>query len=190
MRIEARRYVFSIMVVLLVGVAYAQTAKVETENVKAVDSQKSIQPSNTNFDNAEAVVGESKVEKEAKETLEENNSEAEAEAAAAEKAKAAESKVRTFRATAYCLKGRTALGHRVRRGLIAADPRVLPLGSTVEIVSGRYAGTYLVSDTGGKVRGNKIDIWVPSCREARRWGHRPIKLRVLKKKIRKKKARR
>src|SRR5688572_26228629 len=41
------------------------------------------------------------------------------------KAKTAGSSRGAFSATAYCLKGRTALGHGVRRGIIAADPRVL-----------------------------------------------------------------
>ena len=80
----------------------------------------------------------------------------------------------TFTATAYCLKGRTALGHGVRRGIIAADPRILRLGSRVNIGAGAYSGQYLVSDTGGAVRGRKIDIWVPNCAEARRFGRRTI----------------
>jgi 3D (Asp-Asp-Asp) domain-containing protein len=80
----------------------------------------------------------------------------------------------SFTATAYCLKGRTALGHGVRRGLIAADPRVLKLGSSVNLGAGSYSGTYLVSDTGGRVKGRKIDIWVPSCAEARRFGRRTV----------------
>ena len=41
-----------------------------------------------------------------------------------------------FSATAYCFSGRTAMGHGVRRGLIAADPRVLRLGSKVVINAG------------------------------------------------------
>jgi 3D (Asp-Asp-Asp) domain-containing protein len=80
----------------------------------------------------------------------------------------------SFTATAYCLKGRTALGHGVRRGIIAADPRVLKLGSTINLGAGSYSGSYLVSDTGGNVRGRKIDIWVPSCAEARRFGRRTV----------------
>jgi 3D (Asp-Asp-Asp) domain-containing protein len=80
----------------------------------------------------------------------------------------------SFTATAYCLKGRTALGHGVRRGLIAADPRVLKLGSSINLGAGSYSGTYLVSDTGGRVKGRKIDIWVPSCAEARRFGRRTV----------------
>ena len=83
-----------------------------------------------------------------------------------------------FTATAYCLKGRTALGHGVRRGIIAADPRVLPLGSRINI-GGGYAGTYLVSDTGSRVRGKRLDIWMPSCSEARRFGRRSVSVDYL-----------
>jgi 3D (Asp-Asp-Asp) domain-containing protein len=85
----------------------------------------------------------------------------------------------SFTATAYCLKGRTAMGHGVRRGVIAADPRVLRLGSRVNLGAGAYSGQYLVSDTGGAVRGRKIDIWVPSCAEARRFGRRTVTIGVL-----------
>lgn len=82
----------------------------------------------------------------------------------------------TFSATAYCLQGRTAMGHGVRRGIIAADPRILGLGSRVVIEGGGYSGTYLVSDTGTRVKGKKIDIWMPSCSEARRFGRRNVQI--------------
>jgi 3D (Asp-Asp-Asp) domain-containing protein len=81
-----------------------------------------------------------------------------------------------FSATAYCLKGKTAMGHGVRRGIIAADPRVLKLGSTVTINAGQWSGTYLVSDTGGRIKGKKLDIWVPSCSEARKFGRRSVQV--------------
>ena len=81
-----------------------------------------------------------------------------------------------FSATAYCFSGRTAMGHGVRRGLIAADPRVLKLGSRVYVSAGQWSGTYLVSDTGGAIKGKKIDIWVPSCGEARRFGRRTVQV--------------
>ena len=84
-----------------------------------------------------------------------------------------------FTATAYALRGRTATGAQVRRGVIAADRRVLPLGTRVRLEAGGYSGEYLVADTGGLVRGRKIDIWVPSNREAMRFGRRPVKLTVL-----------
>jgi len=81
-----------------------------------------------------------------------------------------------FSATAYCLSGKTALGHGVRRGIIAADPRVLKLGSKVVIEAGPWSGTYLVSDTGGAIKGKKIDIWVPNCSEARKFGRRNVQI--------------
>lgn len=85
----------------------------------------------------------------------------------------------SFVATAYSLRGRTASGRNVARGLIAADRRVLPLGSRVRIEAGNYTGEYLVADTGGLVRGRKIDIWMPNSGEAMRFGRRMVKLTVL-----------
>jgi 3D (Asp-Asp-Asp) domain-containing protein len=85
----------------------------------------------------------------------------------------------TFTATAYSLRGRTASGLSVTRGLIAADRRVLPLGTRVRLEAGTYSGEYLVADTGGLVRGRKIDIWVPNSGEAMRFGRRTVKLTVL-----------
>lgn len=82
-------------------------------------------------------------------------------------------------ATAYSLRGRTASGRMVTRGLIAADPRVLPLGSRVRLEHPGYTGEYLVADTGGLIRGKRIDIWIPSSREAMRFGRRTVKLTVL-----------
>lgn len=88
----------------------------------------------------------------------------------------------SFRATAYCLKGRTALGSGVRRGIVAADPRILPLGTRINIDAGSYSGTYTVADTGGAVRGRILDIWVPSCAEANRFGRKTVKVSVVSKK--------
>jgi 3D (Asp-Asp-Asp) domain-containing protein len=85
----------------------------------------------------------------------------------------------TFTATAYSLRGRTASGSLVTRGIIAADRRVLPLGTRVRLTAGSYSGEYVVADTGGAVRGRKIDIWVPSTGEAMRFGRRPVKLTIL-----------
>ena len=84
-----------------------------------------------------------------------------------------------YMATAYSLYGRTASGRRVSKGLIAADPSVLPLGTRVRLEAGSYSGEYLVADTGGAVRGKRIDIWTSSSREAMRFGRRTVKLTVL-----------
>ncbi len=85
----------------------------------------------------------------------------------------------SYVATAYSLRGRTASGRMVSRGLIAADPRVLPLGSRVRLDHPGYSGEYLVADTGGLIRGRRIDIWTPSTSEAMRFGRRTVKLTVL-----------
>jgi 3D (Asp-Asp-Asp) domain-containing protein len=84
-----------------------------------------------------------------------------------------------FEATAYSLHGRTASGAPATTGVIAADPRVLPIGSRVRIEAGTYTGEYIVADTGGAVKGKRIDIWTPSSREAMRFGRRTVKLTVL-----------
>jgi len=86
-------------------------------------------------------------------------------------------------ATAYCQKGLTKNGHPVRRGVIAADPAVLPLGSIVRIevaVATRASGIYTVDDTGGAVKGHRIDIYMPSCARAKRFGRRATIVEVLK----------
>jgi len=85
----------------------------------------------------------------------------------------------TYVATAYSLHGRTASGRPVARGLIAADPAVLPLGSRVRLEAGTFSGEYLVADTGGAVKGRHVDIWTPTPREAMRFGKRAVKLTVL-----------
>jgi 3D (Asp-Asp-Asp) domain-containing protein len=85
----------------------------------------------------------------------------------------------SYVATAYSLRGRTASGQMVSKGMIAADPRFLPLGSRVRLQAGAYSGEYVVADTGSMVRGRRIDIWTPTSREAMRFGRRLVKLTVL-----------
>lgn len=84
-----------------------------------------------------------------------------------------------FQATAYCLKGRTASGEYVRPGIIAADPRVLPLGTVVHIKVGRHTGTYTVTDTGGMIKGRKVDIYFPTRKEAMQFGRQRVMVRVV-----------
>ena len=73
--------------------------------------------------------------------------------------------------TAYCLQGTTRRDQLVREGIVAADPRVFPLGGYVEVYVGRkYHGRFLIDDTGSRIRDGFLDIWTPCCREARRFG--------------------
>jgi 3D (Asp-Asp-Asp) domain-containing protein len=86
-----------------------------------------------------------------------------------------------FVATAYCQKGITKSGKRTRRGIVAADPRVLPLGSRIRVYDAAgYSGEYEVLDTGSKVKGRHIDIFVPRRREALEFGRRQVVIEVLR----------
>lgn len=86
-----------------------------------------------------------------------------------------------MRSTAYCLRGNMRTGVRVRDGMAAGDPSVLPLGSVVRVShpDGRLVGIFVIMDTGGAIRGNKIDLWFDSCREASDWGIRRVVAEVL-----------
>ena len=84
-----------------------------------------------------------------------------------------------YDATSYSRPGRGASGMGVRFGTIAADPRVLPYGTRVRLDAGPYSGEYVVTDAGTAIRGRKIDVWLPTFREACRFGRRNVKLTVL-----------
>ncbi|MEO7361968.1 MAG: 3D domain-containing protein [Gemmatimonadaceae bacterium] len=75
--------------------------------------------------------------------------------------------------TAYCLKGRTRMGTGVREGVVAADPRVFPLTSEIDVIVGKDTlGRFRVEDTGFLIKGRKLDIWLSDCSEARAFGRK------------------
>jgi uncharacterized protein YabE (DUF348 family) len=76
-----------------------------------------------------------------------------------------------MRATAYSGEGKTATGHDVGWGVIAVDPRVIPLGSKV-YVDGYGEATAL--DTGGAIKGNRVDLYMNSEEAAMSWGVRSV----------------
>lgn len=81
-----------------------------------------------------------------------------------------------FESTAYCIKGTTASGQRARRGLVAVDPRVIPLGTRLYIEG---YGEAIAADTGGAIKGNIIDVYFETAAECYAWGRRNIRVRVL-----------
>lgn len=86
-----------------------------------------------------------------------------------------------MKATAYSQKGTTKSGAPTRRGVIAADPKVLPIGTKVKVTgAGRYSGHYEVKDTGRRIKGRKVDVFIPSNREARKFGVKDVKVKVIK----------
>ena len=75
--------------------------------------------------------------------------------------------------TAYCLQGLTRRDHPVRDGIIAVDRRLFPLGREVDLFFGHAKyGRFLADDTGGVIKGGRIDVWMADCRAARRFGRR------------------
>ena len=84
-------------------------------------------------------------------------------------------------ATAYCQDGTTKSGTATRPGIVAADPRVLPVGSVLRVESpAAYAGIYTVMDTGGAVDGRTIDIFMNDCARAKKFGRQTMRVRVLR----------
>ncbi len=87
----------------------------------------------------------------------------------------------SFIATAYTWTGqktKTGTWPKVNR-TVAVDPKVIPLGSKLKIVSDYpgISGTYIAEDTGGLIRGSRIDIFVEES-IANDFGRRPVKLKV------------
>ncbi len=74
----------------------------------------------------------------------------------------------------------TSAGTVPHEGIVAADPSVLPLGSRIRVSgAGVYDGVYTVTDTGGKVVGRHIDLYLPTEAEARRFGKKIVRVRIL-----------
>lgn len=87
-----------------------------------------------------------------------------------------------FQATAYCKGQTTASGIAVRAGIAAADPKVLPIGSVIQLdgVAEPYQGIYTVLDTGPAVQGHIVDLYMWSCYEALEFGRRQVTVTVLR----------
>jgi 3D (Asp-Asp-Asp) domain-containing protein len=84
--------------------------------------------------------------------------------------------------TAYCegCSGTTAYGIDLRANpnhkVIAVDPNLIPLGTRVWVEG---YGEAIAGDTGGAIKGHKIDVFIPSHDHAMQWGVKKVKMRVL-----------
>ena len=87
-----------------------------------------------------------------------------------------EPEIVTFEATAYTWTGnRTATGTWPSRGTIAVDPRVIPLGTELQIEG---YGPAVAADTGGAIQGQIIDLYMDSEHECRQWGRRKVEVQI------------
>lgn len=75
---------------------------------------------------------------------------------------------------------KTHLGTTVRPGVLAVDPKIIPLGSKVYVQYPDGHGEYAVAeDTGGAIKGNRIDIAMSNREQAKNFGIRHVKVYVL-----------
>lgn len=75
--------------------------------------------------------------------------------------------------------GKTATGYNLKanpNGVIAVDPNVIPLGTKVYVEGYGYA---VARDTGGNIKGNRIDVHLPSQAAAMRFGSKQVKVEIL-----------
>ncbi len=87
---------------------------------------------------------------------------------------------RVFEATAFSTTGITHSGTETHMGIVAADNSVLPLGTRIRVtLAGIYSGIYTVRDTGSKVQGRHIDIYIPDRAAAKEFGKKTVRVRVL-----------
>ena len=80
--------------------------------------------------------------------------------------------------------GITASGARAKRGTVAVDPRVIPLGTKLYVKSLTPGvpdyGFAIAQDTGGAIKGNKIDLFMDTVWECMQFGRRPVMVYILK----------
>lgn len=87
------------------------------------------------------------------------------------------SRVLDMVATAYTYTGHnTATGVPPRRGVVAVDPRVIPLGTRLYVENYGYC---VALDRGSAIKGNRIDLFMESAQKAYQWGVRRVKVYVL-----------
>lgn len=93
-------------------------------------------------------------------------------------------KTMTVKATAYTASckncsGITATGINLKKNpkvkVISVDPKIIPLGTKVHVEG---YGMAIAGDTGGAMKGKKIDVFIPSKKKALNWGVKTVKIKV------------
>ena len=80
-------------------------------------------------------------------------------------------------ATAYTGYSTTSTGQKPVWGTIAVDPKIIPYGTKVYIP--QFGRTFIANNTGGAIKGNKIDIFMNTKKECYNWGRRTIEIQIL-----------
>jgi 3D (Asp-Asp-Asp) domain-containing protein len=74
---------------------------------------------------------------------------------------------------------RTYSGTRTRWGVVAVDPKVVPIGSIL-LIDGYEGVTFIAEDIGSAIKGEALDIWLPDAKDARTYGTQYRKVTVLR----------
>ena len=70
----------------------------------------------------------------------------------------------------------TATGKEIKEGMVAVDPKVIPLGTKIEI---KDMGIFIAEDTGEKIKGNRIDIYFDTKKGAKEFSRKGIWVRII-----------
>lgn len=80
-------------------------------------------------------------------------------------------------ATAYTGYSTTSTGQKPVWGTIAVDPKIIPYGTKVYIP--QFNKVFVANNTGGAIKGNKIDIFMNTKSECYNWGRKSIEIQIL-----------
>ncbi|MDC7721389.1 3D (Asp-Asp-Asp) domain-containing protein [Bacillus sp. BK006] len=163
--------------------APAEQAQEEQQQAQAEQAQKEQQQAQA--EQAQKEQQQAQAEQAQKEQQQAQAEQAQKEQQPAESSQQASGKSMTVEATAYTANcagcsGTTATGVDLKANpnqkVIAVDPSVIPLGSKVYVEG---YGEAVAADTGGAIKGNRIDVFVPSEGDAQQFGRKSVKITVM-----------
>ena len=166
--------------------------KIQSPNGQAQQSSPSVAQAAPETQQAQAPAEQSQEEQQQAQTEQDQKEQQQAQAEQAQKqqqpaesSQQASGKSMTVEATAYTANcagcsGTTATGVDLKANpnqkVIAVDPSVIPLGSKVYVEG---YGEAVAADTGGAIKGNRIDVFVPSEGDAQQFGRKSVKITVM-----------
>ena len=158
-----------------------QTAQAQQEQAAQEQTQKEQEQAQA----AQAQVAQEQAQKEQAAQQQQQQQQQAAQQQQQQSQQQASGKSMTVEATAYTANcagcsGTTATGVNLKSNpnqrVIAVDPSVIPLGSKVYVEG---YGQAVAADTGGAIKGNRIDVFVSSDNAAQDWGRRSVKITVI-----------
>ncbi|PVE69053.1 3D domain-containing protein [Priestia megaterium] len=163
--------------------APAEQTQEEQQQAQAEQAQKEQQQAQA--EQAQKEQQQAQAEQAQKEQQQAQAEQAQKEQQPAESSQQASGKSMTVEATAYTANcagcsGTTATGVDLKANpnqkVIAVDPSVIPLGSKVYVEG---YGEAVAADTGGAIKGNRIDVFVPAEGDAQQFGRKSVKITVM-----------